>query len=478
MTTRLILAASRDAGVADIIRQSIGDDYTVEMVDNAESCMSVFGRKRYEITFIDIELLLDCSEAKQPDKAVESFIKIFPTAQIVVLAPTDRISEAVEAVKAGATEYMTYPLIPEELKYMEQSIREALLMQSELDYLRDKVWLSDSTEVVRTNSPQMVKVFNNVKLVARTRSTVLLTGETGTGKSLIAKLIHRQSDRSEQQFIAVHCGAIPDNLLESELFGHEKGAFTGAVRKKLGKFEIAHGGTIFLDEIGTLTPSAQIKLLQVLQEKTFQRVGGNVELETDVRIIAATNNDLWEMAEQGAFRRDLLFRLNVFPIEIPPLRERRQDISALASEFIKKLNKEYLKEIRGAKPSVIEALKRYDWPGNVRELKNIIERAFIIENSEYLTRESFPSEFFANDGHAPGLPLDADLSLAEVRQQGIEHIEKQYLRKILAKHKGKINKTAENAGISTRQLHKLMTRYGLHKEEFKLNHSLMKVEEV
>jgi DNA-binding NtrC family response regulator len=255
------------------------------------------------------------------------------------------IRDAVMAVKAGASNYLTFPINPEEVKFVTETIYNSIRIQSELSYLRDRFWKNDAREVVRTNSPLMREVFNKVRSVAPTKSTVLLTGETGTGKGVVAGLIHRHSNRSERQYISIHCGAIPDPLLESELFGHEKGAFTGADRRKLGRFEIAKSGTIFLDEIGTITPSAQIKLLQVLHEKTFQRVGGKETIEADVRVIAATNSDLRDMVDKGVYRDDLYYRLSVFPIEIPPLRERKEDIPILVEILLNRLNKLYFKEI-------------------------------------------------------------------------------------------------------------------------------------
>jgi transcriptional regulator with GAF, ATPase, and Fis domain len=296
---------------------------------------------------------------------------------------------------------------------------------------------------------------------------VLLTGETGTGKSLLAKLIHRHSNRREAQFISVHCGAIPDTLLESELFGHEKGAFTGAARRKLGKFEIANGGTIFLDEIGTLTPSAQVKLLMILQEGFFERVGGEATLKTDVRVVAATNADLKQMAGEKNFRKDLFYRLNVFPIDLPPLRERAPDIPKLVESFLTKHNSLGPKAIRHVHPSVTKALCHYDWPGNIRELENLIERAYILEQSDTLTSESFPSNFFNAECQTAEVPIDTSQSLAKVRAEGVEEIERRYLKDLLSRHQGRINQSAEEAGITTRQLHKLMTKYGLRKEDFK-----------
>jgi DNA-binding NtrC family response regulator len=256
--------------------------------------------------------------------------------------------------------------------------------------------------------------------------------------------------------------------LESELFGHEKGAFTGAVRRKLGKFEIAKGGTIFLDEIGTITPTAQIKLLQILQDGAFQRVGGEETLEADVRVIAASNVDLKQMCDEGQFRKDLYYRLNVFPIEIPLLNERIEDIPSLSNTILKKLNKFSIKEINSIHPRVMEAFKAYDWPGNIRELENLIERAYILESSSILTQESFPDDLFNSESTWVVVPTGNSMSLADARKRGIEEIERNYLKDVLSRHKGRIGDSAAEAGISTRQLNKLMNKYGLKKEKFKL----------
>jgi len=373
----------------------------------------------------------------------------------------------VMAVKAGASNYLTYPINLDEVTYLTESIYASLIVQSELDYLRDQFWQSDSLEIVQTKNLLVKKVFDKIRSVAPTKSTVLISGETGTGKGVLAQLIHKHSNRKDSPFINVHCGAIPDTLLESELFGHEKGAFTGAVRRKLGKFEIAKGGTIFLDEIATVTPSAQIKLLQILQEGTFNRLGGEETIEANVRVIAATNSSLRIMCDEGHFRTDLYYRLNVFPIDIPPLRERREDIPFFVEVILKKLNKFHTKNIHNIHPQVMEAFNQYLWPGNIRELENLMERAYILETSPILTHESFPSEIFSSKDSTSLIFVDTLFTLAETRRRSIEHFEKQYLKEILTQHKGRINESASTAGISTRQLNKLMTRYGIKKEEFK-----------
>ena len=465
-----ILIASENQMACDALRESFSREFRIDAVSNKASCLDKFGKRRYDFTFIDLDLFRESSLVKgQYDykTALQPFRQAFPTAEIIVMSSQDMIREAVMAVKAGASDYLTYPIDKEEAKHIVESLYEVARKESELNHLREGFWQADLLELVQTNSPLMREVLEKAQAVAPTKSTVLLTGETGTGKGVVAKLIHSNSHRREKQFISTHCGAIPDTLLESELFGHEKGAFTGAIRRKLGKFELAHRGTIFLDEIGTITPSAQIKLLQVLQEKTFQRVGGEANIEVDVRIIAATNTDLKKMIDQELFRRDLYYRLSVFPIEIPPLRERREDISLISRHILTRLNRYHIKEIQNIHPQILEAFDRYSWPGNIRELENLMERAYILETSSMLTPEGFPSELFTPEDTRKYLPLDTTLKLAEVRRRSVEIIERQYLKKLLATHEGRIGKTAHAAGISARQLNKLMTKYGIRKEEFK-----------
>jgi transcriptional regulator with GAF, ATPase, and Fis domain len=346
-------------------------------------------------------------------------------------------------------------------------LSDSLSQDLELDYLRDKFWKTEWLDIIRTHNPCMQGALKKIRAVAPTIATALLTGETGTGKGLMARIIHRHSNRSEAPFISVHCGAIPDTLLESELFGHEKGAFTGAVRHRRGKFEMARAGTIFLDEIGTISPSAQVKLLQVLQDGTFSQVGGETVLTTDARVIAATNADLAGMCDRGAFRKDLFYRLNVFPIEILPLRKRSEDIPLIAEGLLKKLNLNHGKNIHSLHPLVLKALKSYPWPGNIRELENLLERAYILETSSQLTADNFPVELFDTAKSSFQMPVNTRLPLAEARRQSIEDFEQRYLTELLALNKGRVSRAAEEAGVTTRQLNKLMVRYGIKKEIYK-----------
>lgn len=340
-------------------------------------------------------------------------------------------------------------------------------MDSVSESSRDTFWKQDCLDIVATQSPNMRRVFEKIRSVTPTIATVLLLGETGTGKGLMAGLIHRHSHRCDSPFVTVHCGAIPDTLIESELFGHERGAFTGADRKKAGKFEMAREGTIFLDEIGTITPSAQIKLLQVLQDGTFSRIGGTEQLHTDARIIAATNADLQRMVESGTFRSDLYYRLNIFPIELPPLRDRKEDLPHLMDLFLANLNRKYGKEIHRLQSGLSEALAEYPWPGNLRELENVFERAYILETGDTLRSDSFPETLMMSSRIAQTIENPDVLPLADARQLAIDEFERAYLARLLKKHNGRINPSAEEAGVSTRQLSRLIVRHRLDKKGFR-----------
>jgi DNA-binding NtrC family response regulator len=465
-----ILIVARQPEVQRAIRSCFDEQYVVETAASHAALWGLPKARRFDYLFVDVGLLGEAAMVNgraDYKEAVQTLRDNFHSANVVVMSSPEMIRDAVSAVRAGASDYLTYPINPAEVAHVKDSIEQSLRMQSELQYLRDTFWQEDSLELVRTKSPLMQKSFEKVRSVAPTKSTVLLAGETGTGKGVLAKLIHRHSNRKDRQFISVHCGAIPDTLLESELFGHEKGAFTGAVRRKLGKFEIADGGTIFLDEVGTITSPAQIKLLQVLQDKTVQRVGGEKSIEVDVRIITATNADLAGMVKNGRFRSDLFYRLNVFPIEIPSLRERAEDIPLFVDLFLERLNKFYGKNITSVHPEVMDAFEAYAWPGNIRELENLVERAYILEPTGALTPEGFPSDLFQGEGRSERVSADLRLSLGEARRRAVERLEREYLRELLTANKGRINASATRAGITTRQLHKLMTRYGIDKADFK-----------
>lgn len=465
---RNILVATTDHQIADLFKSSLPADYQFGSCQTLEEALKTMDRQHVDFVFIDLQML----PAKASQEDFLQYLKPFfnmkqQSAKTVVLVPRDMMRSAVKIIQAGAADYLAYPFDPIEIKIVLQNLEKTLLQQSELNYLRNSFWKQESLDIIQTRNPLMQDVFEKVRAVAPTKATVILYGETGTGKTLMAKLIHRHSNRAAAQFISVHCGAIPDTLLESELFGHEKGAFTGAVRKKLGKFEIASKGTIFLDEIGSISPSAQIKMLQVLQGGTFSRVGSEMNLQTNTRVIAATNANLKQMTEEGTFRRDLYYRLNVLPIEMPPLRERTEDIALLVNLFLEKLNKTVFKDIHAVHPLVIEAFQRYAWPGNIRELENLMERAYILEATSMLMPERFPPEIFPTKSSGSVVSMDASLPIAESRRLVIENFERRYLTTLFSRNHGKISQSAAEAGITTRQLNKLMQKYGIRKEQFK-----------
>lgn len=463
-----IFILSKDKQACRTIQSCFQPEYGVFSTAAKPSLLKALTEARCDLLFVDIEFLRSDSGKHHDYKGMlQEFWQLYPTIEIIVMTPSTMIRDAVMAVKAGAGNYLTYPINPEEVKYVADTIYENMMLQSELDYLRDQFWAEDSLNIIHTQSKGMQTVYRKIRSVAPTKSTVLLVGETGTGKGVLAGLIHQHSNRKDAQFISVHCGAIPDTLLESELFGHEKGAFTGAIKRKMGKFELAAHGTIFLDEIGTITPSAQIKLLQILQDGNLQRLGSEEIIKSDVRIIAATNADLKAMAEDGLFRKDLYYRLNVFPIDVPPLRERREDIDHFVDIFLVRLNKYYNKVIHGVHSQVIEALEKYSFPGNIRELENLIERAYILETSSVLTPMSFPAEIFTVNQSAAFSPVTTTMSLGEARKLAVDEVERRYLKDILMLNQGKINASADQAGITPRQLHKLMKKHGISKNTFK-----------
>ncbi|OQX09379.1 MAG: hypothetical protein BWK76_22260 [Desulfobulbaceae bacterium A2] len=467
---RALLVITANKADQELIKTSLRGKYIVEARSTKEAGLKILQQQTFDLSFIDIDLLAPPAHTDIGLKAaMQPFWLISPSLNIIVMVPPPLIQLAVTAVKNGASNYLSYPLHGDELQYVVESIGAEVISLSELAYLREQFWRRGTTSTLATKNPVMEGVYEKVRSVAPIQSTVLLIGETGTGKGMLARLIHAESGRKNNQFISVHCGAIPDTLLESELFGHERGAFTGATRRKLGKFELANNGTLFLDEIGTISPAAQIKLLQVLQEKRFSRVGSEESIAANARIITAANADLEAMCAEGSFRRDLYYRLNVFPIHIPPLRERTEDIPLLVELFLAELNREHQKNIQGIHPEVLDALASYPWPGNIRELKNLVERAYILEHGAELTAASFPAELFRPDGSRSSIRPRPGVTLAHARDRAIQAVEREYLTQVLAMHHGRIDLSAAHAGITTRQLHKLMKKYALHKEAFKVN---------
>jgi DNA-binding NtrC family response regulator len=463
------LVGASDRQTWQLIQKAVGrQGQFVDYAPDLEVLLVRFRSRRYDYTFIDLSLIRPLIEAGEGYSVIlKRFLAEFPAAQIIFLLQPDDVLHGMEFVKAGACNYINYPLNPDEIRFIVESVQKSLVMETELNLLRDTFQDLSAGENVNTRNARMRDVFAKVKAVAATNATVLLQGETGTGKNVLAHLIHQNSPRKRGPFISVHCGSVPPNLIESELFGHEKGSFTGATRRKLGRFEIAHGGTIFLDEIGTTPLSVQVELLQIIQEKTFNRVGGEFPIEVDVRIIAASNENLRDLCDRGLFRADLYYRLNVFPIDLPPLSERIEDIPLFTDHFLGKLNRKYGKEITAVEPQVLEVLEAYSWPGNLREMENVIERAYILETETRLTMKGFPLDLVSSAMSLIPERVEAFLPLREARQRCVDNFELVYLTELLRSNEGSIGRSALSAGITTRQLQKLMKKHALKKESFK-----------
>ncbi|HUI08503.1 MAG TPA: sigma-54 dependent transcriptional regulator [Verrucomicrobiae bacterium] len=371
----------------------------------------------------------------------------------IVMTAYGSIENAVQAMQAGAYHYVTKPVNLDELELVIQRALNNRRLEAENVNLREQIDHKYALENIIGESPAIRQVFETVRQVAPTRTTVLITGETGTGKELIAKAIHNLSPRKDGPFIAVHAAALPSTLLESELFGHEKGAFTGAVERRVGRFELADGGTLFLDEVGELEPLMQVKLLRVLEERAFERVGGTKTLHVDVRLIAATNRDLKKLVKEGRFRDDLFYRLSVVAVDLPPLRERREDIPLLVRAFLDEFSRENDKQVRELTPEAVNLLLAYDWPGNVRELRNAVEQMVVLARAERLTARDVPAQVRGG----------ADLTKISVVRTGmtVEEAERQLIIQALKETGGNRTKAALKIGISRRTLHRKLKEYGL-----------------
>lgn len=467
MNKALIVAT--DSKIAEAISFSLGESYRTNTVCNKEQAYAYYAEVKPSVIFIDINLLVDGElEPDNLSSIVACFKDKTPGAELIVLTPPEMLRPAIKAVRAGAADLLTCPISSAEVTIILDEIAKSRQMRGELQILREELFYDMPKGISQSRSRAVIEVYEKLKAVAAGNTTVLLTGETGTGKTSLSIMIHQYSTRQARPFVPIYCGAIPETLIESELFGHERGSFTGAERRKLGRFEIARGGTILLDEIATLSPSVQVKLLHVLQNKIFSRVGGTDEIEADVRIIAASNEDLEKMCDEGKFRKDLYYRLNVFPIQIPPLRERKEDIPLIVEQILTRLNAQYNKGISELEPVVLESFEQYCWPGNIRELENVIERAYIIAKSNVLTGDLFPVGIIKGQA-AVIIPPETN-GIAEVRRRAIEQVEKNYLCELLTLHRGKVSAVAEQAGITDRQIRTLLTKHKLCKKDFRQSH--------
>jgi DNA-binding NtrC family response regulator len=395
--------------------------------------------------------------------ALEKIKEKEPRTFVVIMTAHSNLADAVSAIKEGAYDYIEKPVNPERLAEIVKKSLEARELISRLA-LSNPIFDDDVDSDFVGTSTKMKEVFGLIYKLCKVDTTVLIRGENGTGKELVAKAIHFNSPRKDGAFMAVNCGAIPENLMESEFFGHEKGSFTGASERKIGKFQLANNGTLFLDEIGELKPEMQVKLLRVLQEKKFMPVGSSREIKTNTRIITATNRNLEKMIEDGTFREDLFYRLNVMPIFLPPLRERKDDIPALAQHFIKRFSKSMGRDIYSINPEAVEIMRSYRWPGNIRELENSIERAFIVESTNVIQPESLPENMRTSPETSVQKPAttNSGTSMGALDFEVFkEQAEKDFIISALRANKGRINQTVAHANIPKNTLLRKIKKYGI-----------------
>jgi two-component system, NtrC family, response regulator AtoC len=436
--------------------------FEIDEASDGEAALNSALNKSYDLILLDVRMPL-----KSGLEVLEKIKSHNPRAFIVLITAHANVKDAVSAMQMGAFDYIEKPLRKERL---EELINEALNAKN----LRDKASLSSPKEATNSDfvgeSKPMQRVFELIEKLAKVSTSVLIRGENGTGKELVARAIHAQSNRRSKPFVAVNCGAIPEALIESELFGHEKGAFTGAEQRKIGKFQFASGGTLFLDEVAELPTSAQVKLLRVLQERKINPVGSNREFPVDVRIIAATNRDLEKMIQSSLFRSDLFYRLNVMPVFLPALRDRKEDIPALVSHFVQTFNAKHNRKISSVAQEYIDTLKNYPWPGNIRELENAVEHSFILENSLELSKQSLPEhilEALLDKEEGWDLPYEnhPHKSVLDFRAAK-ENFEKDFIILALKQNSGKINQTCEKAGIPKNTLLRKIQKYAIRPSDY------------
>jgi DNA-binding NtrC family response regulator len=423
------------------------DGYTVDTASSGREAVEKARSREYAIYFVDLKMPggLDGIETMMEIR------KLQKEASVIIITAYATVDTAIAAMKEGAQEYVVKPCHPQEISLLVERIIRVKNLQRENAILRRKLTRQYSFHDLVSKSPRMAEIFELVREVASQRSTVLVQGESGTGKELVARAIHFSGDRGERPFVAVSCAALAETLLESELFGHEKGSFTGAVAQKKGKFELADGGTLFLDEIGDISPKLQVDLLRVLQERRFFRVGGTTEIAVDVRVIAATHRDLAADVREGRFRDDLFYRLNVINVHLPPLRERIEDVPLLAQEFVDRLAHELGREVSGISEEALRLLMDHAWPGNVRELENAVERAMVTCKSGVLGASDFAFLSRATGAAGAGSSLPPGLTLQEM--------EKDYIAATLGRLQGNVKAAAEALGIDRSTLYEKIKRY-------------------
>lgn len=429
------------------LQQVLEDQYDIYLAENADQAFTLMESETFDLVLTDLRM-----PGKSGLKVIDKALALKNQPPVIMMTAYGNVPSAVEAMKRGAYDFLTKPVNLEKLEILAKRALQSKDLKEEVQHLHERLDVKYSFEGIIGNSSELKQVIERVRLVAPSKANVLIEGETGTGKERIAQAIHQNSARSQGPFIAVHCAALPSNLLESELFGHEKGAFTGATERRIGRFELAHQGTLFLDEIGEISLSTQVKLLRFLEQRTFERIGSSKPITVNSRIVAATNRDLEAMVKEGSFREDLYFRLNVVQITMPPLRDRSEDLPILLNYFLSDFAKENEIPAPTFEPGAMQCLRRYSWPGNIRELRNFAENVVVLHSGrnihDYDLEPKFRGETRSIDGKGRVVsPLDK------------EENEKRLLREALADAKGNRTRAAKLLGISRRTLHRKLQQW-------------------
>jgi DNA-binding NtrC family response regulator len=431
------------------LQQALADSYDVSVAASADEAFNLMEVQEFEVILTDLRM-----PGKSGLKVIDKALALPNKPAVLMMTAYGNIETAVEAMKRGAVDFLTKPVNIERLEVLIQRALKTRTLEVEVKQLHERLDEKFSFAGIVGNSPKLQAVIDRVRLVAPSRATILIEGQSGTGKELIAQAVHQVSPRSRGPFVAVHCAALSESLLESEIFGHERGAFTGAIERRVGRFESAEGGTLFLDEIGEISASTQVKLLRFLETRTIERVGGSKSLELDVRLVAATNRNLDQMVTEGKFREDLFFRLNVVRIPLPALRERPEDIPLLLVHFIKGFAEENGLPPIVIEPGALQTLQRYAWPGNIRELRNFCENIVVLHRGGRLSEFDLEPKF---RGAAPGAVVAGAGPMAN--PLSVEENEKHLLREALIKARGNRTRAAEFMGISRRTLHRKLAQW-------------------
>ncbi|MBI2525189.1 MAG: sigma-54-dependent Fis family transcriptional regulator [Candidatus Rokubacteria bacterium] len=454
----VVLVVDDDPGVRESLAEILKYECEVLEAEDGAAGLQILKSRRVDVVLLDVRLPGESGPAVLP-----RILALDDSIPVILMTAVPDVRTAVDCIKAGAYEYLVKPFDVDEILLLVRQAAQQRVLEREVCYLRAELDRTLGFDALVGRHPSMVRLYEAIAQVAQTHATVLITAESGTGKELVARAIHRQSPRRDQPFVAVNLAAIPDTLLESELFGHEKGAFTGAHARKLGRFELAHGGTLFLDEVGSLRVELQAKLLRALQEREIERLGGTRTIPVDARIIAATNVDLRQRIRAREFREDLYYRLNVVPLSVPPLRERKEDIGVLADHFVRKYSREFKKDVRGISRGALPALQTYDWPGNVRELENVIERSVALASRPVIRLDDLPLDLALHDGAARGAgeAAAAALTLKEAR----DRFEQAYILRALEREGWNQSRAARSLGVHRNTLLARLAAWGIRRDD-------------